>query len=139
MEKLNSFLKSRFDAPLGGAFDKKAYFEPLMDYVEYVTEDSVTVSRRIDEYLTLIYRANSEEVVGFRLKGFKYIFKKFKPVLDLREEHFVLLARVIELVVTELGDQILRSDYAKQSYRKAIFLADADDVKLDADEIQLAA
>jgi len=131
MEQLQAVLESRFNATLAVTFNKRAYFDPTMDFVEYVIVDAVTVSDRIDEYLTLIYASDGQSLVGFRLKGFRYVFNdlKLKNVLALEEADFLRLTKVIEHIVTLVGDEFFGE--RKRYYQKAFQLAQAEDAKFD--------
>lgn len=136
---LNNYLFDCFGATIAESFSRAAVYEPLMDYVEYVTVNATTVSDRVDGYLTLIYAADSRTVVGFRLKGFRAVFNKLKPVLKLRDAQFVSLTQAIEQIVTELGDVIFRDAEVESGYKAAIQLAQNDDVKLSPDLLLAAA
>jgi len=46
------------------------------DCVEYVKEDTFCIYERIDGFLTLIFDETKINLIGFKLKGFKFVFYK---------------------------------------------------------------
>ena len=75
MDKFAEYLK-KFDAELAPEFSAHASYYESMDLVEYMTVDATTISDRIDEFLTLIWDANIDDVVGFKLKGFRLFMRE---------------------------------------------------------------
>lgn len=106
-----------------------AVYHSDADCVEYVSEDTTTVYRRIDRLLTLIYDETSEILIGFKLKGFKAILHDIRERLKLDDEGFVELVCVVESVCTQLGDELVGDPRRKSAYAAASKLA--KDVKLD--------
>ena len=103
------------------------------DCVEYVKEDAFCVYERVDSFLTLIFDETKYNLVGFKLKGFKYVFEKhLKPLFKLNDSQFIDLVSVIEAVFTHIGDEIFAEDEEerKLAYKAAIKLATNDHVKL---------
>jgi hypothetical protein len=103
------------------------------DCVEYVKEDTLCVYERVDDFLTLIFDETKLNVIGFKLKGFKFIFGKYlKPLLKLHDEQFMELVTVIEIVFTVLGDSVFSvgEEARVRAYKAALKLAANDDVRL---------
>lgn len=98
------------------------------DCVEYVSEDTTTVFRRVDPFLTLIYDETNAIVIGFKLKGFKRILESIRAKFNLDEHGFVELVQVFEAVCSQLGDEIFSEPDRKNAYAAAAKLA--RDVKL---------
>jgi hypothetical protein len=126
MEKLTAKLESEFGAHLSDQFVLGAFYDATMDFLEYSKEDTVTVSERVDGVLTLLRDGQSREVIGFRLKGFRYIFNKLKPTLQLRDEQFLVLIKAIEAAVTLMGDEFVGDSNRLAKYKLAHALAERD-------------
>ena len=106
-----------------------AYFEDA-DCVEYVAEDTFCTYVRIDEYLTLVYDETCFRVIGFKLKGFRYIFNQMAGQLKLNQDSFLRVVSIIERVVTELGEAFVSDDRRARAYQAAIKIADQNNVQL---------
>ncbi len=104
------------------------------DCVEYVSEDTTTIYRRIDRLLTLVYDETGEILIGFKLKGFKKILHSIRDRLELDDDGFVGLVCVVESICTELGDELVGDPKRRSAYAAASKLA--KDVRLD---LQMAA
>ena len=73
----------------GREFAKIAVYFPSMDYVDYIQRDTLTISSRIDRFLTIMCDEDGD-MVGFRLKGLRNVFmKKIQPALQLADDDFV--------------------------------------------------
>ena len=130
MDKLAEHLR-QYNATLAKDYCPHASYYESMDFVEYITRDVTTVSDRIDEFLTLIWDSNFDEVVGFRLKGFKFIFNEYlKPTLQLRDSHFVPLVSVLEAVARTIGNALFEAENRERAYRKAMRLAERNEARL---------
>ncbi len=130
MDKLAEHLR-QYNATLAKDYYPHASYYEAMDFVEYITCDATTVSDRIDEFLTLIWDANFDEVVGFRLKGFKFIFNEYlKPTLQLRDSHFVSLVSALEAVARTIGNALFEEENRERAYRKAMKLAERNEARL---------
>lgn len=105
-----------------------AVYLPDADCVEYVSEDTTTVFRRIDPLLTLIYDETNAIVIGFKLKGFKQMLESLRDEFNLDEQGFVELVTVLERVCSTIGDELFSDPVRKQAYAAASKLA--RDVKL---------
>jgi hypothetical protein len=127
-------------AVLRGEYIPTAVYFLESDCVEYVKEDSFCVYERVDKFLTLIFDETKLNLIGFKLKGFKYIFDKhLKPLFELNDRQFIDLVSVIEAVITQFGNQIFSVDDEQRAraYKAALKLAANDNVKLRG--LQLAA
>lgn len=137
MENLYKIIKDVFETDVSRDFIKRASYYSSMDYVEYVARDAICVSDRIDQFLTLIWA--DEELVGFRLKGFRCIFDNvIKEVHELRDSDFLPMIVAIENVLTHLGNEFIGDD-TKNAYKLAADLATRDNVQLNDFEHALAA
>ena len=126
--------------PLRTGYQRRAVYYSDSDCVEYVREDSFSVYERVDEHLTLIFDETKIQLIGFKLKGFKYIFDHVvKPALDLKGLEFLELVDVLESLFTVLGDAIVGTDRVQRSYRAAMKLAANDNVRLDGEFLKEAA
>ena len=132
MNEFKRVLKTHYDANLNDAFQKAAVYYPGMDFLEYVAVDAVTVSDRIDEFLTLVWNRDQTEVVGFKLKGFRYFFEnELKP--ELQEQDFIPLVKAIEKIFTRIGAELINAKNPPKQldgYLKAKELAVKDNVVL---------
>lgn len=77
MDKFSQRLSDQFDASLAENFQKQAYYYNAMNFLEYVAEDTATVAESVDSLFTVFVAADDRRLVGFRLKGFLYIFNRF--------------------------------------------------------------
>lgn len=104
------------------------YYEDA-DLVEYIRKDAPNVARRVDELLTLIYNMNNrDELIGFKLKGFKNYYLKNLSGL----EDFVSVVTILENEMTKIGHQVIEREAARRdAYAKARDIADKDQVRVD--------
>jgi hypothetical protein len=112
------------------------------DCVEYVKEDAPSIYDRIDDFLTLVWDETRLTLVGFKLKGFKYVFNAhLKPLYKLNDEQFITLVSAIEAHFTEVGNEIFaRGDKQRAAaYKAALKLAANDNVKLSGALFKMAA
>jgi hypothetical protein len=106
-----------------------AVYLPDADCVEYVSEDTTAVYRRVDRLLTLIYDETGEIPIGFKLKGFRKVLESIRDRLELDNQGFVKLVGVVEAICTQLGDELVSDPRRKTAYAAASKLA--GDVRLD--------
>jgi hypothetical protein len=108
------------------------YFEDS-DCVEFVKEDTVAIHRRIDPILTLIFDDTRQRLIGFKIKGFKYIYNEvLKPISALQGVEFVDLVPAIEHVFTKIGKEVFAADDdRKRAYQAAYRLAREANVKVE--------
>lgn len=100
-----------------------AIYLPDADCVEYVSEDTTTVYRRVDPFLTLIYDETNAIVIGFKLKGFKKVLESIREKLNLDEQGFVELVTVVETICSQLGEELFSDPCRKTAYQAAAKLA----------------
>jgi hypothetical protein len=125
-----------------GPYKPVAVYYLDSDCVEYVKEDAFCIYQRIDSFLTLIVDETKHNLIGFKLKGFKYIFEQHvKPLFKLNDSQFIDLVSVIEAVFTQIGDEVFSSDddERQRAYKAAIKLASSDNVKLSGIYLKSAA
>ncbi len=132
MDRNIAFQPGIFDAESIGDFNPAAAYYPDMDFVEYLTIDALTVSRRVDEHLTILLDKRMERVVGFRLKGFRHLFlERLQPKFKLADQYFVLLASALESVVELIGEELFdRADDRSKAYQSAHELASQTNAKV---------
>jgi hypothetical protein len=135
MDKLSLFLLETCGANLSQDFVKSAVYNEEMDFLEYVSKNDVTVSDRVDGFLTVMWNYDQDEIVGFRLKGFRCIFNDIiKPLSKLKDEDFDPLVEALEKIFTKLGDEIFSNqsneDYRVKAYKSALHLIKSDKVDL---------
>jgi hypothetical protein len=111
------------------------------DCVEYVKQDTFCIHRRVDSFLTLIFDETKNNLIGFKLKGFKHVFDKVKPLFELNDMQFVDLVPVIQFVFTQLGNQMFSvgDEERRLAYKAAINLAANDNVRLYGIDFKAAA
>lgn len=99
------------------------------DYVEYVRRDILCINVRVDTFLTLIYSLRDrDELIGFRMMGFKNAFLKGNRKSKLGSD-FVSAVQVIERALTDFGDQAFDRQ-RRQAYNQAVRMAVEDGVEL---------
>jgi hypothetical protein len=117
-----------------------ATYFPDADCAEYVAEDTVCVHERIDEFLTLIWDETRFRTIGFKLKGFRWIFEQYLSAhYQLNEGAFLKMVAAIEAVCQKLGDEVFADERRAAAYRAARKIAAQNDVELIAPEFQKAA
>lgn len=117
-----------FEAELSGHYAPVAVYYEDADVVEYIRQDTATVSQRVDEFLTLQLKMDGREPIGFRLKGFKNFYIRYlKEALDERDD-FLALVNIIEKAIQLLGDKAFEDQRA--AYDQAYQIAKEDDARL---------
>ena len=113
-----------FAAQAGQLVPVATYFDDS-DCVEYIREDTVAIYRRIDEFLTLVFDETRITPIGFKLKGFKWIYNEhLKPNQLVRGVEFVELVPALEYVCTQVGAAMFEGDdKLRHAYGAAIKLA----------------
>ena len=110
------------------------------DCVEYVRADCFSIYDRVDEYLTLVYDRTGRILIGFKLKGFKYLFTKaLSPAYRLNENQFLSMVSAIEAICSILGDDLFKDDMRANAYRAARTIAANDNVMLHETGLREAA
>lgn len=119
------------EAWLSSEFRPVAVYFSATDCVEYVNEDTVYIYERIDQFLTLIYDETKFRVIGFKIKGFRWIFEHcLKAHLQLNQSDFIDLVQAIEAICQQLGDELTADDRRLNAYRAARKIADNDNAEL---------
>jgi hypothetical protein len=122
---------TRQDETLSGQFAPLAVYFSDSDCVEYVKEDSFSIYERVDEFLTLIFDETKIQLIGFKLKGFKFVYnKRLKPLMQLNDNQFLALVSAIEAVCTVIGEQLIADDDRARAYKAVLKLAANDNVRL---------
>lgn len=124
-------------APVAGSYTPAAIFYADSDCVEYVKEDGYNIYERIDGHLTLIKDSTGHNLIGFKLKGFRNMFERLKPSLDLSDKQFLLIITAIEAFYTEVGHTVF-DEKRRAAYKAAYQLAANDNVKLLQPELLAA-
>lgn len=80
------------------------YYEP-MDCVIYLQQDLPCRADRVDIFLTLLWHPREETLIGVKLKGFRFLFRRLQAILDgvqvqVPDKMFVPLIKAIELALT---------------------------------------
>lgn len=142
MDKFSSFLSDNFDVTITEGFEKRASYYDAMDFLEYVSLDETVVADRVDNFLTVLWNAEQTEVIGFRCKGFGYVFGEFvKPAMKLNDDDFNPIKFALEMIFTKAGeiifDGVRIDDERRQSaYTESLALIRRDNVTLP---VELAA
>lgn len=139
MDKFSRLLSDQFGATLAENFQKQASYYRAMDSLEYLAEDTTTVAERVDSFLTVLVTADDRRLVGFRLKGFRYVFNRFvQPAMKLKSDDFDPIIWVLQRIFTDAGNTVTAAGEAdalrrEQAYRQAADLARRDQVALPPD------
>lgn len=123
MEKFQAALKNTFGIDEISSFKPYASYYEDMDFIEYMHEDIPCVSDRIDDLLT-IFSDKNENVIGFRVKGFRYFFNsELKDKYQLTNQDFIDLVDVVSSILTLRGRDIIQDSKKSVAYRKVYALA----------------
>lgn len=129
-QMFETMTQSDFENLTINSFKKTAVYFESMDYIDYVRHDDITVSKRVDQYLTLILNNTSTNIVGFRLKGIKNFFlRTLQPALNLTDDDFVSVKEIFVALVQFLGDEMNDPDI-RTAYSSAASIASEDDVQV---------
>lgn len=93
------------------------------DCIEYVNEDTTSVYKRIDQFLTLIYDETALIPIGFKLKGFRHVFLQMKNAGDVYELDFVDVIKIIERICTSIGEEMFADASRTKAYQAVRKLA----------------
>lgn len=115
-----------------GQYRPAAIYSFDADCVEYVKGDVFCFYERIDSRLTLIKDATGNNLIGFKIKGFRNTFERLKAAHDLSDRQFVSMISALEAIYTEIGDQLTADPRVKAAYQAAYQLAANDNVKLES-------
>jgi hypothetical protein len=62
-------------------FEACAHYYPAMDCVIFLQEDVPYRADRVDEFITILWRPDRDEVVGLKIKGFRFLFNAVSEIL----------------------------------------------------------
>ena len=145
MNELAAALKKDFNAELSGEFVRRACYYPKIDCIEYLSSNEIAISERVDEFLTLIWNEEFSNIIGFKLKGFRFVFNKIlKPLREVRDEDFNLIVEAFEHILTQFGDGMFKqsekdasiSEKRKGAYKNVIKFAKEEKVSLNEDDLR---
>lgn len=142
MDRLTQDLHSCFGVGLASQFASKAIYHHALDFVEYVADDGFVLSERVDEYLTLLRNGETKELVGFRLKGFAYMYNHWiKPLFGEGVGDLLDLLPVFTFLVGRLGDDAFSDVIERRAsaYKEAARFASIRQVKINASDLPMAA
>ena len=123
------------------AFEPVARYHPNMDVLIYVKEDCSYRADRVDAFLTVLRYPHNDELVGLKLKGFRFLFQQLQSIIPLSDEEWLPLVRALELaLVGGVGQSMMDAMEAQRvesKYQQAKHLA--KDVSLSPRDWALAA
>jgi regulatory protein YycI of two-component signal transduction system YycFG len=120
-----------------GHYERAAIYHGDSDCVEYVQYDGFVMYERVDGFLTLVKDA-TDNLVGFKLKGFRNMVERLKPSLELSDKQFLSLISAIEVLYSHVGDALIKDEKRAAGYRAAYLLAANDNVRLTHEELRAA-
>lgn len=128
-----------------GQFKPVARYHREMDFLLYLTEDCSYRADRVDPFLTVLWHPTKEDLVGIKLKGFRYLFELMRSVdPDLEEQDFWPLVDVLRAALVDtMGQAIMdrveedRRRILRRRYEDAMTLA--KDARIPREELPLAA
>lgn len=123
METLQEKLKSDFGVEMASEFTSRACYYSKIDCVEYISKDEIAISDRVDQYLTILWDESCLEVIGFKLKGFRYAWNKYmKPIEGIMDGDMnLMMVAALERVFTEIGDELfLKKEKRQEAYKSVI-------------------
>lgn len=119
-----------------GTYRPIAIYYQEADFLEYVREDVPYIARRVDEFLTLILDMQDRRIIGVRIKGFRYLYRKsIKQEMKISDQDFFSLRDVFEKVMKEIGDDIFIQLERRRAYEQALEMADSDKVRVDSSQL----
>ncbi len=132
---MDNFLENLLDSAQGeNAFKPVARYFSAMDSLVYLKEDLSYRADRVDGRLTLLWHPYEENLVGIKLKGFKYMFTTLNSIADmnLKEEHFIPIVKYLELAMFGVAGAMMDNyeeegrERIKQKYEEAkVFVGEA--------------
>lgn len=133
MNKLSNVLHEVFGANLADEFVKRASYNESMDFLEYIACDCIAVSERVDGFLTVMWNYEHTEIIGFKLKGFKYLFNThIKDLAQLKDSDFNPIMDMLEIVFTMIGNEIISDTAMPKDERLKAYKATRELIKKDA-------
>lgn len=98
-----------------GAFKPVARYFPEMDFLMFLTKDCSYRAKRVDAFLTVLYDPYEDKLVGVKLKGFKYLFERFRAASKIEQlKDFVELTRILEVAMVGGLGQAMMDSYDEQ-------------------------
>jgi hypothetical protein len=87
-----------------------------------------------------VYDETKINVIGFKLKGFKYFFREhLQAIYKLNGLQFLDLSDVIESVCKEIGDQLFDDEARERAYKAVRKIAANDNAKIYSSDLKFAA
>lgn len=124
MNEINRALDKAYNISMAPYFVQRAVYNHSMDCIEYVCADTITITKRVDDFLTLIYDVENRALIGFKIKGFKHFFEKdIKPKYP--DIEFLPLVNVLEEIISMLGNGV------SKEYQEAKSIAVRDNLGFD--------
>ena len=122
-------------------FRPVARYHPDMDILIYVREDCSYRADRVDAFLTVLYDPYADELVGLKLKGFKFLFKQLQSIINLPDDAWMPLVKALELALVGGVAQNIMNEVEAQRIRLKYDQARtfARDVNIPPDEWARAA
>lgn len=94
------------------------------DCIEYISRDGLAIYRRVDETLTLVFDDTRTSLIGFKLKGIRNNYEKWRQTKQVLERPaFVDMVSVLEEICCALGDALTGNAERTRAYRAAVNLA----------------
>jgi hypothetical protein len=98
-EAFTRFVRRAAGGTLPATKGPSAVYLAMMDMFLFVKEPCAYAEDRVDPYLTIFWHPTEDRVVGFKIKGFKYIFNRIRDELNLKDDGaFVRAYEVLEQV-----------------------------------------
>ena len=132
-------LKSDYGVNWSDTFVRRACYYSKIDCIEYISKDEIAISDRIDEYLTLIWDESCSELIGFKLKGFRYAFNTYiKPIAGIIDGDInIIMVTALEHFFTELGDELFpEKEKRQEAYRNVIRFIKKESITMEEEDYQ---
>tara|TARA_R110002073_G_scaffold120601_1_gene262626 strand:- start:5331 stop:5681 length:351 start_codon:yes stop_codon:yes gene_type:complete len=95
------------------------YFQNA-DCVEFLSEDTTAIYRRVDEFLTLIFDDTRLRLIGLKLKGFRSIHDQMVEAGELAGgNNFRNLVPALEAVTKRVAEAMVNDPARRRSYDAA--------------------
>jgi hypothetical protein len=113
-------------------------YERGMDHLIYLTEDVSYRAEMMHRYLTVLLHPTKDDIVGIKIKGFRFIFERLRGVLNLKEADFVPLVRLMEMLVgAGLGDHVMEAEKQRR-YAQALEFVRTRNAQVGKEEVEAA-
>ena len=141
---MTDFVQALFgdDIQRVGDFEPTAKYYHAMDFLLYLREDCSYVADRVDPFLTVLYHPHARsQIVGIKLKGFRFLFDQLRKVADdLNDTDFLPVVKFIEMaLVAGMAEAYIAQNMGRirKSYNEARQLV--EHVTFDSRELKAAA